>query len=373
MAKNEFQYVPEKSLKDKIAYPFTVAWTAIKNFFYDISVILATYFRKIFGADKRSNETKTRSRKIGETIFVWAVLLYPLIQFTICYLGVNLNSILLSFKEYKLVDLEGGGVEYQWLWLNSERFFENFAQFFKEIAEEENMALYMKNSIIQYLVCLLIGMPLNIIFAYVIYKKIPASGFFQVILYLPQMVSNVVVSMMFSKFLGETFPNICEYAFGISDVPKDLLTHPDTAFTVNLFYIVWVGFGSQLILYSGAMSRIPDSLIEFGELEGINLMKEFWYVVVPMIYSTITVFLVTGIAGIFSGQMALYNFYAAGAPVTARTIGYHFYIMVLGQGASSMADYPYASASGLIFTAIVAPITLVGRHLLEKYGPDVEF
>jgi ABC-type sugar transport system permease subunit len=280
---------------------------------------------------------------------------------------------LLSFKEYVLVDLPDGNVKYEWLWLNGERFFENFAMFIKDIAEEENMSILMKNSIIQYLVCLLIGMPLNIIFAYIIYKKIPASGFFQVILYLPQMVSSVVVSMMFSKFLGETFPNLCKYMFGIEGVPKDLLTHPDTAFTVNLFYIVWVGFGSQLILYSGAMSRIPDSLIEFGELEGINLMKEFWYVVVPMVYITITVFLVTGIAGIFTSQLALYNFYAGSAPLEAKTLGYHFYVMVIGQGAQTMQDYPYASAAGVMFTIIVAPITLVGRHLLEKYGPTVEF
>ena len=109
---------------------------------------------------------------IGETIFVWLILLYPLTQFSICYVGVNINSILLSFKEYVLIDLPDGSVKYEWLWLNGERFFENFAMFIKDIAEEEKMGMLMKNSIIQYLVCLLIGMPLNIIFAYIIYKKI---------------------------------------------------------------------------------------------------------------------------------------------------------------------------------------------------------
>ena len=90
-----------------------------------------------------------------------------------------------------------------------------------------------------------------------------------------------------------------------------------------------------------------------------------------MVYSTITVFLVTGIAGIFSSQLALYNFYAGSANPVFRTFGYEFYVMVVnGKGKE---DYPYASAAGLIFTLIVAPITLVGRHLLEKYGPTVEF
>ena len=135
--------------------------------------------------------------------------------------------------------------------------------------------------------------------------------------------------------------------------------------SINLF------FGLALMISSVCVTI--DSLIEFGELEGISMFKEFFYVVIPMIYSTITVFLVTGIAGIFTNQLALYNFYAGGAIVPAQTIGYHYYVMVLGEDGSVMADYPYASASGLLFTLVVAPITLIGRHLLEKYGPNVEF
>lgn len=373
MAKNDIQLVQEKSLKDKILYPFTVAWTAIKNFFYDISVIIVTFFRKLTGADKRTVTRSVKSRKIGEAIFVWALLAYPLVQFTICYLGVNLNSILLSFKQYVQIDGANGLPTYEWQWLSGDNFFKNFVDFVTDIGDTAGMGIIVSNSFIAYAVSLFIGLPLNLIFSYVIYKKIPAAGFFQVILYLPQMISNVVVSMVFSKFLGESFPNICQYFLGIEGVPKNLLTDPDTVFGINVFYGIWSGFGMQLILYAGAMSRIPDSLIEFGELEGISMLKEFFYVVIPMIYSTITVFLVTGIAGIFTNQLSLYNFYGGGAPLNAKTIGYHYYIMVLGEGNSVMADYPYASASGLLFTLLVAPITLVGRHLLEKYGPNVEF
>ena len=150
------------------------------------------------------------------------------------------------------------------------------------------------------------------------------------------------------------------------------MNNPDTVLMINLFYITWVGFGSQLILYSGAMSRIPDSIIEFGELEGITMSKELWHVVIPMIFSTITVFLVTGIPGIFAGQMALYNFYGDRAPNSAITIGYYFYIIVLGQE-TGMMQYPFASAAGIMFTLVSAPLTLITRHVLEKYGPNVEF
>ena len=130
MAKNDLELVQETSLKDKIAYPFKTAWAAIKNFFYDISVIIVAFFRKLFGADKRVVKNSARNRLVGETIFVWGLLLYPLVQFCICYVGVNLNSILLSFKEYMQVDNPLTGLTtYEWHWLPSDRFFENFEGF----------------------------------------------------------------------------------------------------------------------------------------------------------------------------------------------------------------------------------------------------
>ena len=380
MAKNNIELATRKPLKDKILYPFTVAGRAIKNVFYDMSVGIYNLFCKITGADKRKKVRSQKSYKIGEAIFVWALLAYPLLQFLVFYVGVNLNSILLSFQELEeytvLVD---GMATYatRWKWLSGSEFFSNFEKFFTELTEQIYMSTILTNSLTAYLVSTLIGLPLNLTFAYVIYKKVPCSGFFQVMLYVPQMVSSVVISLMFSKFISFSLPTFIndfldlDTLLNVAPLQPDLLDDTSTGFGMNLFYSLWAGFGSQLILYAGAMSRIPDSLIEFGELEGITLFREFFNVVIPMVYSTITVFLVTGIAGIFSSQLALYNFYGEGANPVFRTFGYEFYVMVVG--GNGKEEYPYASAAGLIFTLIVAPITLVGRHLLEKYGPTVEF
>lgn len=377
MAKFDVQYSQVKpSVKERMLSPFKKAWQAVKDFFYDASVNIHNTFCDMTGIKKRTKVRSQKSYKIGESIFVWGLLAYPLLQFLVFYVGVNLNSILLSFQEYEIIDVGGGVWRESWSWLSGEHFFDNFKRFFEEMSTLPSMGIIVSNSLIAYAVSTLIGLPLNLVFAYIIYKKVPCSAFFQVMLYLPQMVSSVVISLMFSKFISSSFPMLIndvlnlDEIFGFEPIAKDLMANPATGFGMNLFYSLWAGFGSQLILYAGAMSRIPDSLIEFGELEGITLFKEFFHVVIPMVYSTITVFLVTGIASIFTNQLALYNFYAGGAAPAFRTLGYEFYVMVLND---SKQDYPYASAAGLIFTLIVAPITLVGRHLLEKYGPTVEF
>lgn len=327
----------------------------IKWFFYGISVVINKAYRKIIPA-----RTKTlKSGNIGAAVFAHLLILYPLLQFAIFYVYVNFNSILLSLQSYNI---------------NTSKFsfsgFGNFKKVFIDIVKDPTMGYCVKNSLLSYVLCLVIGFPLNLTFAYVVYKKVPCAGFFQVVLFLPQLLSSIVVSMMFEMCVREAVPYVAEKLFKVEELY--LLGDPKYIFGTMIFYALWSGFGSALILYSGAMSRIPDSIIEYGELEGISLWAEFWHVCLPMIYSTISIFLVTGVAGIFTNQLNLFNFYGMDASYKARTLGYHFFIMVLGENANYI-DYPYASAAGLIFSLVATPITLLARHLLEKYGPEVEF
>ena len=86
-----------------------------------------------------------------------------------------------------------------------------------------------------------------------------------------------------------------------------------------------------------------------------------------MVYPVLSTFLITGIAGIFTGQIGLFSFYGSAAPTEMQTYGYYMYKEM--QTASSRAEYPPLAAMGLIMTAVVVPLTLLVRYLLERFGP----
>ena len=161
---------------------------------------------------------------------------------------------------------------------------------------------------------------------------------------------------------------ICEWC----KITAPNVFYDETKLGVMLFYNVWVCLGANIVLYIGAMNRIPTELIEVGKLEGITLWKEFWLITFPLIFPTITVFIVAGVAGLFTNQCFVYNFYGNFAPQDISTLGYYMFIKVVGEN-SSLSNYPYASAFGVIFTLVAAPITLLVKYLLEKFGPGAEF
>ena len=288
-------------------------------------------------------------------IFIFCMLIIPIIFFCVFNIGVKLNSILLSLKEYDSGVYRFAG-------------FTNFKKVFYNIFHDAEVIYSFKNSIIFYLVGMFITLPVSILTTYLIYKKIPGSEFFKVMAFLPQMLSTIIMTLMYKYFVDKIIPLYCEWRN--LNVPN--VFYDETKLGVMLFYNIWVNLGANIILYIGAMMRIPQDLIEVGKLEGISLWKEFWLVTFPLIFPTITVFIVAGVAGLFTNQCFVYNFYGNFAPQDISTLGYYTFIKVVGEN-SSLANYPYASAFGVVFTIVAAPITLLVKHLLEKYGPGAEF
>lgn len=316
-------------------------------FCYDVSV----YIHRIFNKNK-NKQIKMSATKRNKRIWFWILVAYPLLQFLIFYVVVNINSILLAFKKF---DLDTATFYYIG--------FDNFISFIKDLISDPTMIKAAANSLKLYLCTLAFGLPLNLIFSFFIYKKVPGHGAFRVVLFLPQIISSLVVSLMFRYFVEELMTSIIGY---------NLLQSKETGFNTIIFYCIWASFGTQILIYTSAMSKIDESLVEAGKLDGMNYLQEFLHITLPLIYPTITIFLVVGVAGLFTSQASLFNFYGGSARSDLQTIGYIFFVKVIKNSEASFSQYPYAAAAGLLFTVFVAPITFLAKHLLEKFGPKVD-
>ena len=165
-------------------------------------------------------------------------------------------------------------------------------------------------------------------------------------------------------------------SLGRTDIVSGLMT--TNKMGVVIFYNLWTGFGMNILMYSGAMSGINESISESAQLDGVNVVSEFFYITLPMIFPTVITFLVMGISGIFTDQMGLYTFFKDTAEF--QTVGYFIYVqslrsdLIAPKGDPSkdqlFLSYSEISALGLMITALILPITLTVRHLLEKYGPS---
>ena len=300
-----------------------------------------------------------QAKRTQDLIFCLLVLLIPMIQFMIFYIGVNINSFAMVFQKYE-VDATGRG---QYVLVDS--IFDNFKELFYKLQLEGVLKPAITNSLLAFLAITLVGITLSLVFSLYIFKKYPGAGIFKVLLFAPSILSAVVTVTMFRSFVDVVIPKV----FNMGGGEFGLLTNPDTKFGTIIFYNIWIGFGTQILMYSGAMNGIDPSITEAAKLDGANPWIEFFYIILPLIFPTIQTFLVTGVAGIFINQINLVAFESMNANIKYNTIGYYLFRKA---AAPTQYEYPVWATMGAMLTLIAAPLTLLTRWLLDKFGPSVE-
>ncbi|MBQ9756763.1 MAG: sugar ABC transporter permease [Clostridia bacterium] len=293
-------------------------------------------------------------------LFYTSVVAFPVLQFIVFYIVVNLQSILFAFQSYD------GVSKFDFVW------FDNFKEVFKCFATEQKLSYAWKNSLVLYFFTLVVGTGGAIFFSNYIYKKNFGHKLFQVVLFLPHIISGVVLMTVYKFLLDQGIPQLGK-ALGVKILP--LLDNYDDHFKLVLIFQLWMGFGTQVLMYTSTMSGISSAVVESAQLDGITPFKELIFITLPMIYPTFVTFITVGVAGLFTNQMSLYNFYGNNVNPKAYTLGY--YLFRETQVASSIippdvSKYPKISALGLIFTLIAVPITFVVKWAMEKLGPSVD-
>ena len=307
---------------------------------------------------------KKMKRTRQRLIFYILIMIFPLLHFSIFKIYINLDMIAMAFSEYVKPD----GV----VLVRQFAGFKNFASIFELFGSSTRTGLaysrLLGNSMMFYGIGLTF-IPIGIFFAYYIYKGYPLANTFRVFLYLPQILSAVVLTFLYKEIMTR----VIEVEGGLQ------LQH-------IVLYNFFTGFGVNVIMYTGAMCGINTSISESAQLDGASSMRELWSITVPMVFPTIVTFLVMGIAGIFTNQANLFSFYntqisVMQGPVDSQPLGYYMYVNTLASGlvkpdAPDMninydaISYTQLSALGLMITVVVLPISLIIRHVLEKYGPS---
>ena len=294
-------------------------------------------------------------KKTWDYVFYAGLILLPIGHFFVFYLGVNINSFIMLFQRYDV-----NTYQYVFNGLN------NFEQFFKQLKETLIINAF-KNALIGWLFITVLKVPLGVFFSNYIYKKAYGSTFFKIVLFFPSIVPSVVLTMLFRHVTDGIVPEIIRYVNPNAQY-LGFVGVPTKAFTAMMTYSMITGFGTNVLLYVGAMTAIPDSVVEAANLDGCTGMREFWYITLPYIWPTFTTFFVMQLGGIFSAQYELYTFYGAKAFDESYTVGY--YLFRSAQWATSV-QYPAIATFGVCLTVIIAPLTLFVRWAMNKFGYSV--
>ena len=300
--------------------------------------------------ENRKRGKITQKQKIN-LIFIWSMLFIPVLQWLVFYLYVNLDSVILAFRE-----------------LDGDWTLGYIGAALHEFTTGGSVLLSaLKNTLI-YFVKDLLMIPFQLIIAYFLYKKIAGAKFFRIMFYLPSLISGVVMVTVYSTLIAPygAVGQLIEKFFGTC---PSFLSDSRYATWAIVFYTVWLGWGGNMLIFGGSLARIPNDMFEAARLDGVTPFKELVWLILPLMWSTLSTVLVLNLTGLFAAGGPILLFDSAKLNVGIDTLGYWMFEKVWKNGA---AAYNEVSATGLILTVVGAPIIMFIRWLIDRV-PKVEY
>ena len=302
---------------------------------------------------------KNKKRQSNQR-FIIGMLAWPLFHFVFFTVFINSMTLVMSFFRYSPMGDE--------IWYG----FGNYVGIVNSIATGGNIGNALINSLSFLPLNLCIILPLSVFFAYFMYKKIWLYKTFRVIYFLPSIICIVVLIMMFRYMFDDVFGLVTNLlrSLGLEGlIPQGgFFGTRVSSYAMLWLYSLWGGLGHQLVIIPGSMLRIPKSVIESGKLDGVGIWREFFQIVIPLIFANIATLILFACMGVFNIFIQPQLMFGTGEDKATLAL-----LVVMQTKGGNQNAQAGAAALGMMLTIVASPLMILLRKFLNKITPDVEY
>ncbi len=236
---------------------------------------------------------------------------------------------------------------YKWGGFSSKRTFvglENFQKLFKDMKFMQSF----QNTVLLIVIVSVITMTLAILFAAILSReKIKGQNFFRVVFYIPNILSVVIISAIFSAIYDANngmLNSLLALFRGEGAEPIYWLGTQSIVIYSLAGAMIWQAVGYYMVMYMASMASIPESLYECANLEGAGRVNQFFNITIPLIWTnirtTLTFFIISSINLSFMFVKAM----TSGGPDGSTEV----FLSYMYKQAYTNSAYGYGMAIGVI-------------------------
>lgn len=301
------------------------------------------------------NKQKKRRRWDSNDIVLFAMASLSVV-FLAVFAYAPLYGLALAFKE-------GDG------WLNISKAISvapwNGLDNFKAFFEDPDFWGILWNTLGLNILQLMINFPCPIIFAVLTAELISDKfkKFVQTVTFYPHFISWAVYGGIFlSLFALDTgLPALLQKAGLVSEKPN-ILGDPSYFWGIIIGTSLLKGMGWGSVIYVAAIAAIPTELYEAAKMDGANRFHKIFYITIPSIAPTITLFFILSISGLLNnGIEHLLVFQNTSNLERSEVLDTYIYKYGIPN-----FRYSYATAIGLLKSIISLLLLVSGNWVCKK-------
>jgi len=226
---------------------------------------------------------------------------------------------------------------------------------------DPTVASVAKNTAIYVIFYVIISTVLSLMFALIVNEQQFAKGFFRAILFLPVMLSPVVVGLIWNDVLDRKVGPLNTFLEAVGGGSPGWMIEPKLAMIAVIFVGVWVHLGFYSIILLAGLQGIDRSLLEAATMDGATRVQIIRSIILPLLKPTTLVIVILATIHGFQSFDFIYTL-TGGGPLGATTLIVQY---IYDRAFLSPIQYGLGSAAGVILFLIIFAFTalnfLVGK------------
>lgn len=219
--------------------------------------------------------------------------------------------------------------------------FSNFETLFRDTRFIQSM----QNTILLIVVVTIITFALALVLAGILTReKIRGQNIFRVIFYIPNILSVVVISGIFSAIYQPANGLLNSIIELFTDLANPIQWKGESLVMISLIIaMIWQAVGYYMVMYMASMAAVPLDLYESAQIDGAGRVRQFFSITIPLIWTnirtTLTFFIISTINMAFLFVKAM----TSGGPNGASEVALSY---MYGQKDAGL--YGYSMAIGVV-------------------------
>ncbi len=231
----------------------------------------------------------------------------------------------------------------------------------------------LRQSLINILKIWLIGgaviLGLAMVYSVIITSGIRGKNFWRSMLYLPHIISSVALATMWLQYVFDNQYGLMKRLFEflhLDAMANFQWTAPENLFLSMMISYGYAGIGFYMLIMAAGIDSISEDYYEASRIEGAGLIKQFFYITLPMLKDIIkrSIILYSAAAAGFFVYSTLFSFNMENATVTPMV---YMYEVVFGSSIGTTAtdlNVGAGAAAGVLIMVLVLIVNAVLSRII---------
>ncbi|MGF9694225.1 sugar ABC transporter permease [Rhizobium sp. 0TCS1.26] len=294
----------------------------------------------------------------GRRLWITALIVPPMAFMCLFLVYPILSAFAYAFFEWR------GLVRGDFIW------FENFRRVLFEFPFSERTMNAFVHNIYVFFALMILQNGVGFALAYCLWRDLPGARFHRIAVFLPVVLSTVIVGLLWKLFLHPLFGvvNISLRSVGLGFLAQPWLGQDSTALTAIVVANAWHMVGFPTLVFLAGMQRIPGEILDAVRMETTSEWLIIRKIIWPLVAPSATVVFTLLFVGAFNWfEMPYIMGGIDGAPHGATDVlGLYFYRTAFGSMSASAENFGPGSALAVLIFMFIAVVSSFLTLYLRK-------